>query len=138
MSYRVGVGAASIELSDEISAAVDSALERMAPTVKKRITSEIERLGTGAAKAWPVGPEHTGKRAGQPHSRDLFVRGLRLPDLDTVEGYIANTAPYVYLIRARKLGGQSPFVQLVRKPMERAANLIAEDLAEDLADLLGD
>ena len=122
-----------VELSDDIARMVRHVLDRVAPKVVERVEDQIRDIESEALARWPVGREQ-----GRPHSRDTFTRGVDLPDMDTVRGYIGNSAAYLYYIKSYRngLNGKSASVELIRKPMRDAAEELAKLMAEDVAKLI--
>lgn len=122
------------------SRAFQEALERAADDALLRVTdrlqAEADQIVAAARERWPVGRERAGAERGRPHSRDLFDVQTRL-SLDEVSVVVLNGADYAYKIKTDQNGllWQSPWQELIRKPMRERAPEIAADLAEDLARL---
>lgn len=116
-----GRGTMQVEVDDGTERLVRAALEQTAPTVVREIERRVDQVIADARSAWPV---RTGR------SRAALVSGLRLPDADTVEGFVRNDVDYAFYIKGRQQGGKSTYVELVRKPMRRAADDIVAELGQ--------
>jgi len=145
--FTIGRGAASLEVSGELTRAVERVIREFAPTVVAAVEREVEQIVTEAEKEWPVGDDKNGKGARnkrQPfHSVDRFITGIRYVGSDTVEGYIDNDAvnirgrKYWWFIKTGKTGQEySPLQKYVRKPVREAAQKLAVELAADLKQMV--
>ena len=122
-------GDVEVEMSDELERMFRSGPLACHQAIVDRLDSEADRLLAGARAAWPVGPE----RRGHTDSRVLLAGGLRVEG-ETISVFLSNSAPYARYIKARNLGGRSPVVELLRRPMARLGRqLIGGDLADLIA-----
>lgn len=120
---RFGSGGVRIEMDDTLDRIYRRVLDRVAPKVVDRIEDATAEVFDGAVIDSPV-------RTGQ------FRRGFRQfvtvsPDHTQIRGTIVNDVIYARYVRANNLGGKSPIVELVRKPMRAKARELAVVLAAD-------
>ena len=120
-----GRGTMQVVVDDGTERIVRAALEQTAPVVVREVEERVDAVLAEARSQWPV-------RTGQ--SRGGLVSGLRLPDAETVEGFVFNDVDYAYYIKGRAQGGKSTYVELVRKPMKAAAERLVQDLGEAIVD----
>lgn len=122
---RFGSGSVRIEMDDTLDRIYRRALDRVAPKVVERIEDATEEVFDVAQIDWPV---RTGR------SRRGLQRFVAISsDHAHIRGTITNDVVYARFIRARNLGGKSPFVELLRKPMRAKAKELAVVLATDTA-----
>jgi hypothetical protein len=119
-------------VSGHLEQAIRQTIQKLAPTVSRRMEDEAEEIRHEAEGRWPVGRER-----GRPHSRDLFEHGLRI-DGSTLVAWVRNPADYLFYIKTYKngLGGKSAFQELLRKPLKAAAGDVARDCADEIAALI--
>jgi hypothetical protein len=110
-----------VQVDDGTERLVRAALEQTAPAVSREIERRIAAVLAEARSEWPV-------RTGA--SRDALVGGLRLPDSETLEGFVYDDVDYAYFIKGKRQGGKSTYVELVRKPMRAAAEGLVSDLGQ--------
>ena len=127
---KFGSGSVRVEMDDTLDRLYRRALDKVAPGVVARIDEATSAVFDAAVGAWPV---RTGRsRAGLEHH--LTVAS----DHTTVRGTITDAVEYSRYIKARKLGGKSAFVELLRLPMRERAKALAAVLAtETRANLIG-
>ncbi len=119
---KIGRGKTTVILDGELSDAVERAIDRLAPGLRDRMARAMDDLVAPVKAAWPV---KTGR------SRDAFEWGVRLADLDTLEGYAVNDAEnygreYAYLVKGQD--GR----QIWREQLEKPARALAETLGDEL------
>lgn len=124
----IGTGKLSVVLDDGAARLVERALRTAAPTVTRRIEEETGKVFASALHDWPI---KTGK------SKRALDQGIRVPNATTVEGFIRNDVPYAFYIKGMKQRGKSTWVELVRKPMQAAAKVVADELGPDLRRAMG-
>lgn len=120
MNYAIRAGNVTFDVRDGLADAVQRTLRNLDDNVLRRANAAADEVFEEARASWPV---KTGR------SRD----GLeRVTTVDVGEGTIRvsirNTVEYAKYIKAKNLGGKSPFVELLRKPLVR----VARDLAREL------
>lgn len=140
--FTIGRGAASLQVSGELTRAVEQVIRELAPTVVAAVEREIEQLVADAEAQWPRGDDKDSPRArnkAQPfHSQDRFITGIRYVT-GGIEGYIDNDATnirgqrYWWFIKS---GGISPLQTYVRKPLREVAQQLAKELAGDMHQLV--
>lgn len=150
---RIGSGSCAVYLDDAQAAAFNRVLRNLAPAVVSRLEAAASELLTEARDGWPVSPDSGPPRTrkdGQPdrraerrktknkeHSRDLFETGIEYDGDRTIGVYVKNSANYVYMIKTwqGKLYGQSPWVELIRKPANKLKRKLAKELQSELSKL---
>lgn len=132
MPLTIGRGSMQVQIGGALEASIRRTIDRLAPGLGEVLEAEAQQLRDGAVERWPVGRDR-----GRPHSRDLFTNGLRITDKG-VEAFVSNPAPYLYLIKSGKngLNGKSASVELLRKPLKKAAARAAERCGETLRKLI--
>lgn len=125
---RIRHGNAIVDVSGNLERQIRGVLDRLAPTLSQRLEDEVRELRTEAESRWPVGRDR-----GRPHSRDMFVHGIRI-DGDAVSAYVRNNANYAVYVRSYQngLGGKSAAGELLRKPLKESAAEVARDCAEQI------
>jgi hypothetical protein len=108
-------------MDDTLDQIVRRAINNAQPGLLPILEAEISKLHSNARASWPV---KTGT------SRDALDSGVRLVANNMLEAFLVNTADHSPYIRGKKLGGKSPYQELIRKPGIK--------LAPKLADMLGD
>ena len=137
MGIKVGRGKAMVELEGDLGRQIEGCIRQFAPTLLDVLDAETKSILDAGRGDWPIGRERTGKEAGRPHSKDEFDQFVRIVSSDRVEGFIENRAPYVFQIKTSQNGVDgSPWVKLIRKPVEDAADRLGETMAEELAALV--
>ena len=136
--FTIGRGAASLEVSGELTRAVEKVIRELAPMVVQRVEEEVQQLADSAEAQWPRGDDKDAPRARnkkQPfHSQDRFITGIRYVT-GAIEGYIDNDAVnirgqrYWWFIKS---GGVSPLQTYVRKPPRGIAEKLAKELADEI------
>jgi len=136
--FTIGRGAASLEVSGELTRAVEKVIRELAPMVVQRVEEEVQQLADSAEAQWPRGDDKDAARARnkkQPfHSQDRFITGIRYVT-GAIEGYIDNDAVnirgqrYWWFIKS---GGVSPLQTYVRKPLRGIAEKLAKELADEI------
>lgn len=111
----------------ELDRRISDALGGAAKRVQKRIEEEVIKLANEAKRDWPV---KTGK------SRDAIKVSSRVTR-GGIEVSITNDVDYVYYIKADDLGGKNPWRELVLKRIKNIEKELAEELAQELLELLG-
>lgn len=158
-AFTVGRGAAALEVSGELSRAIEQVIRQLAPTVVATVEQAIETLALQAEEQWPRGDDKTRLREvvasdgsisyraprnkKQPyHSQDRFFYGIRYVK-DGIEGYIDNDAVnirgqrYWFFIRSGPEGRKySPLQRYIRAPLRKRAQELAVELADDLKQLI--
>lgn len=158
--FTVGRGAASLQVSGELTRAVEQVIRELAPTVVAAVEREVESITAKAEEQWPRGdakdrPRITVREDGtvrsnaprnraQPyHSQDRFITGIRYVR-DGIEGYIDNDAitrrgrkywMYIKILKGEP-GEFSPLQRYIRKPLKQSAIKLAEELAADLKKMI--
>ena len=140
--FTIGRGAASLQVSGELTRAVEQVIRELAPTVVAAVEREIEQLVADAEAQWPRGDDKDSPRArnkAQPfHSQDRFITGIRYVT-GGIECYVDNDATnirgqrYWWFIKS---GGISPLQTYVRKPLREVAQQLAKELAGDIHQLV--
>ena len=128
---RLRHGNAIVDVGGAIERTIRDTIERLAPTLAKRLEDEVEELRADAEGQWPV------SRRDKLHSRAMFVHGLRI-DGDTLSAYVRNNAEWAVYIKSYQngLNGRSAVVELLRKPLKAAAGDVARDCAEEIRKLV--
>ncbi len=117
-------GGTTVELSDDLARWVDEWTRNLAPTTREVMDREIGRVHAEARASWPV---KTGR------SRDALEYVIVVESPDMIRATLINTAPYAKWIVSLKLPGNgSAFVELMRKPMKKVLDPIADALAADI------
>ena len=157
--FTIGRGAASLEVSGELTRAVEQVIRELAPTVVAVVEREVEALTAKAEEQWPRGDEkdrpritvredgtirsNAPRNRRQPyHSQDRFITGIRYVG-DGIEGYIDNDAPtrrgqrYWWFIKTGPKGREfSPLQRYIRQPLRIISQQLAEELAADLKKMI--
>ena len=123
MKVWAGKGALQVEVDDGTAALVRRVLDQAAPAVSRALEEAAERVYRAAAQDWPV---KTGR------SKAELEYGIRIPGPTAIEAFVRNDAKYAKFIVARNLGYRSAVVELLRKPMKRAAAELVEQLGPEL------
>ena len=141
MAYLVKSGNVTVEVSEEMTRKIRSAIDRAAPWLVPAVESEVEDVVYEARIAWPVGDYSAradgrrGKheaRAGRTHSRDLFETSIVVElGQGAIRGRITNSADYWLYIK------NSPATSEIRVPLRKRAHKLAEELAKILRDQMG-
>lgn len=119
-TLRYGSARASIEISDTMEQLYRRSLDELAPGLLGTIETSLDAAFDAAVSAWPV---KTGRsKAGL--TKQVRIEG----DKTSILGTITDAVPYAKYIKARKLGGKSAFVELLRKPMKERASALAQVL----------
>lgn len=128
MKLTFGSGGTRITMDDTLDRIYRRAIERVAPGLLTRVELAIAEVYDEARQQWPV---RTGR------SRDGLQRHVTIaPDGARIVGSITNDVDYSRFIKARKLGGRSAFVELLRKPLRRRADELSTVLARQAASSL--
>ncbi len=126
-----GSGSVSVTMDDAFEDLVRTALDRTFPGMLRKVELATEAVFDLAFAAWPV-------KSGV--SRASLGWEVRLsPDLRSIRGRLFNTAKYAKFIRSAKIktGSGSAYVELMRRPTERAGLALAEELREVIESTLG-
>ena len=139
----------SVTLSDDLSRYVVETVRRVGGAVTKGLEQVAEELEASARAGWPVG-----LRTWRTHSRDQFVRELRVSKDGTVSAIVKNTAPYAFMIKSSKIGNPGStaseshegkrntkrlhaWSELVRKPAVKLADKLAQSLGPEIVAAVG-
>ena len=132
---RYGKGRGSVELSGELKALVETLLQEAAPIAVAALKEELEPIANQARAKWPTRQPRYGR---SQDSKDKLEMGLRVIPPATIEGYISNSAPYAWAIKA---GGKSDTpvsegkrvadVQIWR-PVKKGASVVAKKIADEM------
>ena len=130
----------TVDVGSELQVTIARILREAAPSVLPRMEQEARQIMDEAVARWPV-QDRSGryrKRAGEPHSRDLFRVETQV-QTDAVEVRIVNSAKYLYYIKSmqNELDGKAAWVRLIRTPARAKAKQLAEELRDDLVKLAG-
>jgi hypothetical protein len=126
-----GTGSLRIQMDDVMEQIARAAVEDVAPGLVPAIESTVERLEAEARAKWPV---RTGvSRDGLGHYVSITPAG------DQVRGSLVNTVDYSRFVKSGKGGlqGKSAMVELMRKPVEAAADVLAAELGDIATTKLG-
>lgn len=159
--FTVGRGAASLQVSGELTRAVEQVIRSYAPNVVSGVEHEIDKIVNRAEALWPRGDDKTAPRVvirldgsvryyaprnkNQPyHSADRFITGIRFVGNNAIEGYIDNDAvnirrqKYWFFIKVLPgdPGEYSPLQRYIRKPLKESAIKLAKELAADLKKMI--
>lgn len=120
----------------EFFAMTDKILAKIAPAFRRSLEIELEAIEREARAGWPV------RAKDSQGSAEKFRRGVvfeQSGDKMIVRGYVENYAPYAWAIKASKKREGGPVKpgrrvanELLVKPARKAADRVAEALAEDL------
>lgn len=120
-----GSGGTRITMDDTLERIYRRAIEKVAPGILTRMEMVIAEVYDEARQQWPV---RTGR------SRDGLQRWVTVtPDGMRIVGSITNDVDYARYIKAKKLGGRSAFVELLRKPLRKRADDLSTVLARQAA-----
>ena len=139
MSLRYGKGAGSIELTGELRELILKALKNTDKILLDAVEEELTKIEENAKKQWPVRQKRYGKSKG---SKNKFSKGFRIVPPATIEGFIRNTAPYAFAIKAGSDSttsveeGERVAQKLVFDPAAGAAQRIVQKVADALMDKL--
>lgn len=132
---RYGKGRGSVELSGELKAMVQDILKEAAPAAKEALDAELGAIASQARRRWPVRQEKYGQ---SQDSRGRIETGIRIIPPATIEGYIANSAPYAWAIKSGR-DSKTPVPrglrvadELLWKPVRRRSKAIADRIADGL------
>jgi hypothetical protein len=117
-----GTGSVRVEMDDALERLARRALEDVAPGLLPAVEETVARLESEATDKWPV---RTGR------SRDGLGHYVAItPSGDQVRGSLINTVDYARFVKSSKkgLGGRSAMVELMRKPVQAAAKVLAQEL----------
>lgn len=124
---KIRHGNITVTLDGGMQRGIREVIDRLAPTVSRRLEAEAAGLAAGARTDWPVGRER-----GRPHSRDLIEHGLRISG-KRLEGFVTVDVPYATQIR---VAGKLVVSELLRKPLKLAAAAVVRDCADDIRKLI--
>jgi hypothetical protein len=137
MKLRYGKGLGSLEITGELKTMILKALQNTDEILLKTVKEELIKIETNAKKNWPIRQKKYGKSRG---SKDKFSTGFRIIPPSTIEGFIRNTSVYAYAIKAGSGSstsvpeGKKVAKTLVFDPTEKAAQIIAQKIADALMD----
>lgn len=162
MAIKVGNSKASITISGADQKIVLDLMDKASLGVLAEIEREIEKIYQDAYAEWPKpgDPLYDSSRSRQgarkvtqartgirpwipPRTEPQSAEGLKrevLIDLNesAIAGRVWNDVKYAKFIKANILGGKSVFVELLRKPMNKAKTRMVKTLAKILIDELND
>lgn len=139
MKLRYGKGVGSVEITGELKELINKALRNANKILLEAVELELSKIEKNAIKNWPVRQKKYGKSKG---SKNKFSKGFRIIPPDQIEGFIRNTAPYAFAIKASSSSsggvkeGDRVAKTLVFDPTEEAANRIIKIVADALMDNL--
>lgn len=126
-----GTGSTTVTMDDEFEALVRRAVDEMLPGMTERLEATAARLESDARARWPV-------RTGQ--SRDALGHEVRVAqDFGSIRARVYCSADYAKFIVSAKIrsGSGSAFVELMRRPTEAAALVLADELRTVTSRALG-
>lgn len=94
---RYGKGRGSIEITGELQDLIMRALKNSHPDIMRQMEEGIKKVEEGAKRDWPVRQAKYGE---SQDSKGQITSGFRIVPPSTVEGFIRNSAPYAYAIKA--------------------------------------
>jgi hypothetical protein len=149
-NVKVRVGNATVEASPELNNLVNDLLEKALPETRRAIDHAIDQVLSDARRDWPIRTTRPtrqqleGGESFQPEispqskrSIDRFESGVIIEG-ENILGYVANTAPYAWAIRAGRYSltdvdvGKRVANELMFKPIKKQGDIVAEALAKDL------
>lgn len=125
MNLKASAGNVAVEVQG-----LDAFVARLSHLYRP-VTTALEQFGAArlaaAAARWPVSDI-----AGKVHSRDRLKAAVTLSQIDEVRVTLTSEADYTKYIRARNLGGKSPWVELIRKPTAQRMDELAQRVGDYL------
>ena len=125
----------SFKMDDTLQRIARQAVNKVQPGLIDAIEAEVRQIHDDAVREWPVGRYRRDR--GGVHSRDRMAVEVVI-DGDKVRGRVTNDAEWAPFIRANKLLGKSPYVELLKKPLRRARNKLVRELPREVTEILSD
>ncbi len=125
-------GDVSADLSGDGLSFTEQLLKLAAPKTYKLIQEEFEKILEEARQEWPV------RKTGSRGSKKKLSMGIRMSAEGEVVAFISNSAPYAWAIKSGKESetvvpyGKRVANELLWKPVKRASNKIARQLADEI------
>lgn len=133
---KFGSGNVTIELKDDVAAAIENLVNKLLPETRKKIDKELDEIKKNAVKKWPVRAEDSQNSKGKMYSEIVVTSQLQLV------GNIGNKAPYAWAIKAgedpQKTGlstGQRVSDKLLFGPVKKRSDEMANVIAVETVQL---
>jgi len=127
-TLRYGTARATIEMSDAMEQLYRRAIDQLAPGLLSTVEDALDDVFESAESSWPV---KTGRSKAGLRKQVRIEQGG-----GAIVGSITDAIPYAKYIKAKKLGGKSAFVELLRKPMQERAKALASVLSTQIVKTL--
>lgn len=101
-----------VTMDDTLDRLFRAALEDLAPGLVPEMERSAEAVYSSAHEAWPV---KTGR------SKAALGRSVFVTDKSTVRASVFNSIDYAKFVKPKSIGGESAFVELLRKPLQKEA-----------------
>jgi hypothetical protein len=119
---------------DGMKRAVEAVAAEVYDEVHAKARAAMGKLTVDARYKWPT--NRRPNRPARPHSRDLFRIDDQSNGSTVVKFVLQNDArdssgtPYAFFIKTNQhgIGGKSPWVALVRRPLTKAIKILARDI----------
>ena len=135
MKLKYQNGQATIDIQGSAQAIVLDLVRQSAPIIMRELEKEIAELEANARSKWPTRQKKYGS---SKDSKGKFERGIRIFPPSSVQGFVANMAPYAWAIKAGpgsntpvKRGGRIANV-LLWAPAKKGAEKLAQRTAAQM------
>tara|TARA_Y100000310_G_C20493920_1_gene720594 strand:- start:52 stop:435 length:384 start_codon:yes stop_codon:yes gene_type:complete len=123
MTITARSGNQTIVVDPKLERFLQKVLDKVAPVTKRALAEAANEIDAQVVANSPV---KTGK------FRDSWIKGVRIVNVNTIEGFVANTDPKARFIRRPWPARGFVFRSLLFKPGRKKAKELAETLAPEL------
>tara|TARA_R100000664_G_C2700508_1_gene101021 strand:- start:16 stop:441 length:426 start_codon:yes stop_codon:yes gene_type:complete len=132
---RYGKYKSSVEIEGPLKETIFKAMRAASSEIIDAIDKTVDDVEADAKKDWPVRQKRFGK---SKDSKSKITGGVRLIPPNTIEGFVGNSAPYAWAIKAGResdtsvQAGERVADALIWSPMRQKSDRLAVQIAEKI------